>query len=34
VTREVVTWTIAIVVVLAVWWIASLLATHLGWSWP
>jgi len=34
VTREVVTWTIGIVVVLVAWWIASLLATHLGWSWP
>jgi len=32
--REVVTWTIGILVVLGAWWVARLLATHLGWSWP
>ena len=34
VTREVVTWTIGVLVVLGGWWVASSLAAHLGWSWP
>jgi hypothetical protein len=34
VTREIVTWTIGVLVVLGAWWVAHLVATHLGWSWP
>ncbi len=34
VTREIVTWTIGILVVLGAWWVAHLVAAHLGWSWP
>jgi len=33
-TREVVTWTIGVLVVLVAWWVAKMLATHFGWSWP
>jgi hypothetical protein len=33
-TREIVTWTIGIVVVLVAWWVVRSLAAHFGWSWP
>jgi hypothetical protein len=30
-TREIVTWTIGVVVVLVAWWVARMVATHLCW---
>lgn len=33
-TREIVSWTIGIVVMLALTLLVGVLADHLGWSWP